>query len=198
MKTLTLALIFAVSLFHGSATFANDNDGKDTEVAIAQSMNGEKKAVIRVDNLVEEQKTLLKIKDEQGRVLHSEMIHQAPTFVRTYDFSGVKGNTYTVEVVSKAGKTRETFDINPSANTVYFKPVIKTESGVIKVVFQNPLESPVTVKLYDRYNHMIYEAKVNAQEIFAQGLDVSHLSRGQYDLSLTGTNYAYSKTISTR
>jgi len=45
---------------------------------------------------------------------------------------------------------------------------------------------------------MICEAKVNAQEIFAQGLDVSHLRRGKYDLSLIGTNYAYSKTISTR
>lgn len=198
MKTLTLAILFAVTLFNGSNTFANDNDGKDTEVVVAQSSDGDRKAVIRVDNLLKEQKSLLKIKDEQGRVLHSEIIHQAPTFMRTYDFSGVKGKTYTVEVLSKAGKTKETFDIATSATKVYFKPVIREEAGVIRVVFQNPLESPVSVKLYDRYNHVIYESTVDAQEVYAQGLDVSHLDRGNYDLSFASDGYAYTKTVSTR
>lgn len=198
MKTLTLALLLAVSLFHGSNTFANDNDGKDTKVAIAQSMSGEKKAVIRIDNLVKEQKSLLKIKDERGRVLHSEMIHQAPTFIRTYDFSTVEGKTYTVEVVNKEGKTRKTFEIGASPEQVYFKPVIRTEAGVIKVVFQNPLDKPVSVKLYDRYNHLIYDTKVAPQEVYAHGLDVSHLGNYDYELSLIGSGYAYSKRISTR
>ena len=198
MKTITLALLFAVSLFHGSNTFANDNDGKDTKLIIAQSVSGERKATIRVDNLVGEQKTQLKIKDERGRILHSEVIHEAPTFVRSYDFSKVEGKTYTVEVISKAGKTKKTFEINPGTDVVYFKPVIRTEAGVIKVVFKNPLENPVSVKLYDRYNHIIYESEVDAQEIYAQGLDVSHLDRGKYDLSFTSNGYAYTKSISTR
>jgi hypothetical protein len=198
MKTFTLALLFAVSLFHGGNAFANDNDDNDTKVAIAQSMSGEKKAVIRIDNLVKEQKTMLKIKDERGRILHSEVIHQAPTFIRSYDFSTVKGKTYTVEVVNKEGKTRKTFEIGTATEQVYFKPVIRTEAGVIKVVFQNPLDSPVSVKLYDRYNHLIYSNKVESQEVFAHGLDVSHLGRYDYELSVVGSGYAYSKRISTR
>lgn len=198
MKTFTLALLFAVSLFHGGNAFANDNDGKDIEVAIAQSMSGEKKAVIRIDKLIKEQKSLLKIKDEQGRILHSEVIHQAPTFIRSYDFSTVKGKTYTVEVVNKEGKTTKTFEIGTATEQVYFKPVIRTEAGVIKVVFKNPLENPVSIKLYDRYNHVIYESKVDSQEIYAQGLDVSYLERGNFDLSFTSNGYAYTKSVSTR
>ncbi len=198
MKTLTLSILFAVSLFSGSTTFANDNDGEETKLVIAQSVSDERKATIRVDNLTKEHKSQLKIKDEQGCVLHSEVIYEAPTFVRSYDFSEVKGNTYTVEIISKAGKTKKTFDINPSADVIYFKPVIRTEAGVIKVVFKNPLKTPVSFKLYDRYNQMIYESKVASQEVYAQGLDVSHLSRGKYELSFVSDGYAYAESVNTR
>mgnify|MGYP001114659505 CR=1 FL=1 len=198
MKTLTLAILFVATLFNGSTSFANDNGGTETSVSITQSMSGEKKAVIRIDNLLEEQKTLLKIKNERGRVLHTEVIHQAPTFIRTYDFSKVEGNNYSVEVLNNENKVTKTFKIKPTQDVIYFKPVVRTEDGVIKVVFQNPLETSVSIYLYDKHNHLIYETKVASQEIYAQGLDVSHLRKEKYELTLLSENYAYSKKISTR
>ena len=198
MKTLKLTILLVVALLHGSSSFANDNDGKATKVVIAQSMSGEKKATIRIDNLVEEQKTLMKIKDELGRVLHSEVIHQAPTFVRTYDFSNVKGKNYTVEVLNKDGKAKKSFEIQPSVNQVYFKPVVRTEEGMIKVVFKNPLETPVSIYLYDDRDRLIYETKVASNEIYAHGLDVSDLINRAYELTLLSENYAYTKKVNTR
>ena len=196
MKTFALTLLIAISALQGSPTFASEDS--DLEVAIVRTGANERKAVIRIDNLPEDQRSLLKIKNKRGYILHSEVIHQTPVFVRSYDFSNMEDDTYLVEVINKEGTAKKKFDISPERDQIYFKPVVKNEEGVIKVVFKNPLNNPVKIFLYDTHDHLIYKTIVNAQEVYAQGLDVSHLNDGDYELTLASKGYSYTKHIAVK
>lgn len=198
MKNVTFVALLLIAITHSSMALANTPDKVSTQLSITQSTTDQKKAIIRVGNLVEGRKSFLKIKDKKGRLLHAETIHGQTSFVRTYDFSGLAGEEYIVEVRSKEGVASQKFTTKSQQEDVYFKPVIKTERGMIRVVFKNPLDSPLTLKLYDKSGQIVYHTQVASQEVFAHGLDVSRLHHNQYSLKLKGEHYAYSKTISTR
>ncbi|WPP48461.1 hypothetical protein [Catalinimonas niigatensis] len=199
MKNVTFVALLLIAITHSSMALANNSDKTGAQLNITQSTTDQKKAIIRVANLVEGQKSFLKIKDKKGRLLHAETIHGQPSFVRTYDFSGLAGEEYIVQVRTKEGVTSQRFSVKAEQDeAVYFKPVVRAEPGMIKVIFKNPMNSPMKLNLYDKNGQLIYNTNVASQEVFATGLDVSHLQHKQYSLSLQGENYAYSKNISTR
>lgn len=199
MKNVTFVALLLIAITHSSMALANTPDKIGAQLSITQSTTDQKKAIIRVDNLVEGQKSFLKIKDKKGRLLHAETIHGQASFIRTYDFSGLTGEEYIVQVRNKEGVTSQRFSVRAEQDeVVYFKPVVRTEPGMIKVIFKNPMNSPMKLNLYDKNGQLIYNTKVASQEVFATGLDVSHLQNKQYSLSLRGENYAYSKNISTQ
>lgn len=200
MKKLVLVALLLSAMIHTSmATPKNPyKSGTQLSVTVNASSGNQKKAFIKVDNLVEGKKSFLKIKDKKGRLLHAETIHKSSFFARAYDFSQVASGEYTVEVKTKEGITSQKFTIQEEKKSVYFKPVIRTEPGMIRVVFKNPMESALTLKLYNRYGHVIYQTDVSSQEVFARGLDVSRINNTKYKLSIRNSKLAYSKSISTR
>lgn len=200
MKKLVLVALLLSAMIHSSmANPKNPNKtGAELSVSINAASGNQKKAYIKVDNLVEGKKSFLKIKDEKGRLLHAETIHKGSSFARTYDFSHVASGEYTVEVRTKEGISAQKFTIQEEEKRVYFKPVIRTESDMIRVVFKNPMEAPLSLKLYNRYGQVIYKTEVDSQEVFATGLDISQLRGKQYRLSLKNNDYSYSKSISTK
>lgn len=198
MKNVTLVVLLLIAMAHTSMANPKNPDKTGAQVSITTSPVNQKKAIIKIDNLIEGKKSFLKIKDKKGRLLHAETIHKDASFLRAYDFSGVAGGEYIVEVRTKEGITSQTFTVKEEKKEIYFKPVIRTESEMIKVVFKNPMETPLSLKLYNKHGQVVYKTEVDAQEVFATGLDVSKLRNNPYTLSIWNKDYVFSKSISIR
>ena len=195
MKNLALTFLIILALLNSSQVSAGNLE-ETTMLTVKHLASSEKKAVVRIDNLIEGQKAWLKIKDQDGRILHSESIKIAPTYVRVFDFSKMTGNSYTVEVKDQERTIRKSLKIQPKvAQSTYFKPVLKTGKDLIKIIFQNPLEVPVQVRLYNQYNRLVYQTKIDPQEVYAQGLEVSMMRGKNFSLSLIAKDYYYSEDI---
>ncbi|WKN32977.1 hypothetical protein PZB74_06420 [Porifericola rhodea] len=191
MKNLMLAMaaLFVVS----TTTFAADD--AETLISVRQDKSADKKAFIRVTNISEEAPAVLKIKDMEGNTLHREVIADQ-AYMKKYDFSNLPSGEYEVEVRTKAGISKEVFQISAGqSNAVYFKPAIQVEPELVKVAFMNRVNSPVSLKLYDRDGKVLYEESVNSQETYSKGLNVAKLLPGQYSLAIVGDNYVYSRSF---
>ncbi|MEM9675294.1 MAG: hypothetical protein AAF992_22070 [Bacteroidota bacterium] len=195
MKTVknTVMAMAAFLLLVGNVLAADDSD---TKISVRSLQSESKKALIRVVNAQSVEQAVLRIKDQQGRVLHREVLKGEDAYMKKYDFSSLPTGEYVVEVRTNAGVTEETFSLNEGqTQAVYFKPAIKVEPQKVSVVFQNRINSPVSLKLFDERGRVLYEEQVASQEKFAKGLDLSRLNGGQYSLSILGDNYVYTRSI---
>lgn len=189
-------LILAVVLTSAGTVSANDADESDIQVSVRHFKHAQRKALITITNLAEDQRAVLRIKNKRGDVLHREVINQKEVYARRYDFSKLPNGEYTVEVRTSEGVIKEAFALKSGkANPLYFKPAIQLEPDLIKVAFMNRISSPVSLKLYDHSGRVLYEESVPSQGKFAKSLDTSRLRAGLYSLSILGDNYVYSKSI---
>ena len=195
MKKVTLMALLLIALTHTNSVFARLPGAPDEKIRITATSMAQKKVSIRIINLSEKQNAILKIKDEKGRQLHAETIHHRPVFIRAYDFSKIPGEKYTVEVRTKEGITTQTIDVKDASVEISFKPLVITEPGAIKVMFTNPLPTPVFLSLYDDSGKTVYNAKIPSQEGFASRLNVSRLPYQPYSLRLESGKYEYIETI---
>lgn len=191
MKKVTNQILVAVALLLASnGVIAGD---ADPNISIREAQ-GEKQTLVRVANL-STGTAVLRLKDAKGRVLHREAI-KGSTYMKKYNLASLPEGEYTVEVRSAEGVSQETFTLNKgTAQAIYFKPAVQLDDETVKVMFKNSIVSPVSLKLYDRYGRVLYQETVACQEQYAKGLNLSRLAAGQYSLSLTGSNYVYSKSI---
>ena len=191
MKKVTNQILVAIALLLVSGSvFAGD---ADPAISIRKSQ-GEKQPLVRVANLTTGS-AVLRLKDARGRVLHREAI-RGNSYMKKYNMASLPEGDYTVEVRSSEGMSQETFTLSEgTARAIYFKPAVQLDKETVKVMFKNSIESPVSLKLYDRYGEVLYQETVACQEQYAKGLNLSKLGAGRYSLSLTGDNYVYSKSI---
>lgn len=196
MKKLTLIILLVIAITNANHVFAAKPKAEKASIQITAMQTSQKKVSIRVINPAGNQNAILKIKDEKGRQLHAETIHHRALFIRAYDFSEIPGEKYIVEVRTKAGTSSQTFNVEDKpAQATYFKPVVKSEPGLIKVVFKNPLSAPIFLNLHDQDGEIVYHTKVPSQEVFSAGLNVSHFANQPYSLRLWSSNYSYAKSI---
>ena len=193
MKSMKITLLAVVTLLMGyGSVVAGDGDPK---INVRQNQE-ERKAVIRVMTLSEDNTAVLKIKDQDGRVMHRELLRGNTVYAKRYDLSGLPDGAYVVEVTSNQGVSQEALNLKAGSSEVaYFKPAVQVESEMIKVMFKNSIASSVALKLYDEQGRVLFQENVSSQGQFAKGLDVSRLASGQYSLSIVGNNYTYSKSI---
>lgn len=191
MKKVTNQILVAVALLLASSNVIAGN--ADPDITIRKSQ-GEKQTLVRVANLTTGS-AVLRLRDSKGRVLHREAI-KGDSYMKRYNMASLPSGEYTLEVRSAEGVSQETFSLNEgTAQAVYFKPAVQLDDETVKVMFKNSIASPVSLKLYDRYGEVLYKETIASQEQYAKGLNLSKLAAGQYSLSLTGTNYVYSKSI---
>jgi len=195
MKTVrnTVMTMAAFLLVVGTVLAADDSD---TKISVRSLQSESKKALIRVVNTESVEQAVLRIKDQQGRILHREVLKGEDAYMKKYDFSSLPTGEYVVEVRTENGITEEAFSLSEGqTQAVYFKPAVKVEPQKVSVVFQNRIDSPVSLKLFDERGRVLYEEQVASQEKFAKGLNLSKLNSGQYSLSILGDNYVYTRSI---
>lgn len=187
----TLLLTLAVVVAQVSFIFAND-----AEINVKKIKSEQKAAVIRIINLSSDTPAVLRIKDQQGNVLHREVVDQCDVYAKKYDFSNIPNGEYFVELKTEEGVTSESILLEAGkANARYFKPAVEVEPGLVKVAFINRIDTPVSLKLYNEGGRAVYEEIEPSEEKFAKGLDLTQLNAGQYSLTILGDDYVYSRTI---
>lgn len=189
-------LVLAIVMTNASIVSANDAVDSDATVSVKKIKSEQKKALIRITNLPSDGSAVLRIKDKRGYVLHRAVINQRAAYAAKYDFSQLPEGEYLVEVKTSEGIITESFALESGkTNSLYFKPAVQIEPGLIKVAFINRIDAPVSFKLFNERGEVLYEEKVSSQEKFAKALNVSKLKAGQYSLAVQGHNYVYSKSI---
>ncbi len=106
MKKLTSQMLVAIALlFAGGAAIAG---GADPAISVRESQ-GDKQTLVRVANLTAGS-AVLRLKDEQGHVLHRELI-KGNTYMKRYNLANLPEGEYTIEVRSDEGVSQETFTL---------------------------------------------------------------------------------------
>ncbi len=201
MKKLTQITLLAFTLVFSQTglLLAHNDEGTATQVSVRQIKTEQKKAIVQVTHLPVHQPAILKIKDQEGRILHKEIIRQRSSYAKKFDLSQYAAGDYRIELKTRDSVITKVLALKEGqVNLQHFRPAIQLTKGVIKVDFINRLSTPVTLKLYDRSGTAVYEKAVPSQERFSKGLDISSIHPGPFAISIMGNNYTYSKTISVK
>jgi hypothetical protein len=186
---------FTLSLLLGSLLLtsarANDFENKiSTKVLEGESKN----TLVRVFKAQANEKSVIRIWDMQGYILHREEIQG--TTAKKFNLSKLPEGKYIMEVRTDGKKTKEVFYVEEDSKTAtYFRPALRMKQEQVDVLFQNPITSKLTLRIYTEHGRVLYEEEVAAQQEYAKTINTSKLKRGNYTLSIVGKGCAYTKNL---
>ena len=198
LKTIALLLLIAV-IGHVSVALAHDTKGSDAKVYVRQIKTEQKQVIIAITHMTTDKASIMKIKDKKGAILHEEVIRHHQDYAGKYDLSDLPDGHYSVEVKTPEGIVSEDFNlVGSSANATAFSPTVQIQSKKIRVVFYNPIASPVIVTLFDHVGKAVYQEEIPSQQSFGKILNVSLLKTQNYTLAVAGSDYYFSQDLQVR
>ena len=160
------------------------------------------RAVLKISNPGQEDTFSLTIKNATGEVLFQEKI-TAATFEKVFDFSVAGNGEYVFDLnhagdlirnvvkVSEEGIAMEGLGEEQASHYAFSKDITKTDNGML-VKFQNQLEEPMTLKIFDAEEGTLLYQETDIQSTdFVKSYDFSQLKKGMYSMSITGDSYSY-------
>ncbi len=187
MKTIKRKLLVVVLMLGTFVNYANNTE-------LSNVLNAEKVKVVFKGAKKGHQ---LKIKDDNGIILHLEDVSKRGNFTKFFDFSNLKNGNYTLELekdfeviiksISVDGK-KVLFD--GEIKEKIFKPVIRTEKNrlmISQIAFD---KKPLEVKIYYK-NEIIYSETVKGDTIINRIYRLDEEITGDYKVVLrnNGRNY---------
>lgn len=167
IKGLFLALLVAVS----GAAFGNENPG----MTVVSFKGSEVFKVIYKG--ASTGKVKLNILDAQGKSLHSEVFSGVDGFIVPVNFKGLSSGKYTIQIVDNAGKYEENVVYRPVSDikSIHISKILE-EDGKFLLAVANAQNEPISVKIYDGFQRLVYsESKVLSGD-FAQVFRIEHPS----------------------
>ncbi|MBW1295083.1 hypothetical protein [Aquimarina litoralis] len=143
------------------------------------------------------------LKDYDGEVLFNVTLDATPTYQKYFNLSNVSDGIYFVETespfeikVTPLLKNQKGVSlINQSAVTV-FKPLVKAENNIIKVMFNNTEKSPLNLTIYDNDFRLLEEVIGNDEALFKRTYDFSKMPKGEYQLYFSLKDRTFVKKVS--
>ncbi|HDR50409.1 MAG TPA: hypothetical protein ENN90_02145 [Mariniphaga anaerophila] len=181
MKTMKTTMIAAAMLFMANFAYASGN------VRTNMAPTTDESAYVEITNATYTQFEI-DVKDQYGDVIFSKKTTEPVTnYKRKYDFSGLDDGTYTLMVKSETEKNETQFKIERGGITVIserktLEPLFKFDNNIWKMSYLNfPMEK-MGLYIYDRSNNLIYEKSLNTEFAVHEGLDLSKLRPGEYEI----------------
>ncbi len=109
MKKVILSLAILLGVSFGAESFAGEGSG-DKAVRLSPL----KDARFRLAFNSPDQRSLISIRDESGRVLYNETVARNIAYLKVFDFSTLVDGKYTLEVSSGKDKVLKPFEIQTS------------------------------------------------------------------------------------
>ncbi len=210
MNTLKLKfspIILFVALLFGQTTFASStHDGEEKLIKVTETQNfaynvyafrNALKFKLAFQNASEE-KIVIKILDQTGKLVHKEVLKNQENLNRNYDLSKVGAGIYKVEIEMGELKAENEIAVGLSDNQLdntfqaYISPVIR--QNTIRVFYKNGAD--VNISMRDAQGNIVYQDSTKDANMYAKKYDVSSLKKGTYVLSLTSGDKTIEKIYS--
>jgi hypothetical protein len=193
MKTMKTTMIAAAILFMANFAYASGN------VKTNMAPSGDESAYVEISNATYTHFEI-DVRDVYGDVIFSKKtIEPVTNYNRKYDFSALEDGIYIFSVKSEKEKNETKFKIERGDVTVIserktLEPLFKFDNDTWKMSYLNfPMEK-MGIYLYDK-NELIYEKNLNPEFAVHEGLDLSKLRPGEYEIVFTTGFDIFEQTV---
>jgi hypothetical protein len=140
------------------------------------------------------------VTDDKGEMLYSKgNIEPSDDFRSEFDFHELENGKYKVTAVGKDITTERLFrmtdkGIKIGKEKTYLKPYFGYKDGILKYTFLNFQKENLIVNLLNK-NQLLYDKEIGYNFIVSEGLDLSNLENGTYEVVLSVGDKEYSYKI---
>ena len=187
MKTIKRNVLVVVFMLGTLVNYANNKE-------LNNILNAKKVKVV-FKNVKKGQQ--LKVKDNNGVVLHSEKITEEGSFSKYFDFSKLNNGNYTLElnkdfqiIIKSIYIKNGNVNFNETSKKVIYKPIIRNEKNRLMISKISFDEQPLEVALYYD-NEIIYSETVKGESIVNRVYKLDKSVTGSYRVVVNnnGRNY---------
>ena len=153
----------------------------------------------------ESQNINLAIYGKNNETLHEESIHSNGRIKRTYDLNAFPEGKYILEIDTDSRLTQYEIRIKNGAaiiseKAVYeiFKPILKKENGLVKLMISNTDNSPVEVVIMDENRTELYTAVYENKSSFSKVFDTTFAPAQRLTFVVKYNDQIFSETIASR
>lgn len=158
-------------------------------------------AKLKIDDISQEENLSVRVKNSKGDILFNETSNGSE-YLQWLDFSKLKNDTYTVDIAHAKGISRKVLvhgaaGLSVEDGTFFFHNSVeyKEEDKKLLVKFNNSLNESVTVRITDSEGNILLEQSGIKSESYAALFNLSKLTTGTYNMSLTSGNFTKTKSL---
>lgn len=188
MRNILMLAGFLLVVFTGKA-----NVEKDVKVGAGQ--------ILSVELSPLEVGTVLILREKKGSVLFSDSLFKSEPYKTSFDLKLLPKGNYFLELdneftiqsweIKKDDQGLEILKANPTTN---FKPHIKVENDIVKVLLTNPLEGLTQMEVLDSRGEVVAVCQ-DRKITFKRTLDFSQVPGGTYRIKIQSGDQTFLKTI---
>ncbi|MDP3643423.1 MAG: hypothetical protein Q8S54_09575 [Bacteroidota bacterium] len=190
MKTiLKVTLVFAFAAF-ANTLFAAGNLSVNILSASA------KKAIIAVSTCCNSNFSI-SVANEEGRIFYSkENLEPTEDYLTEFDLSALEDGKYTLKAVSQDITTERTFrktdeGIKVGKEKTKLKPFFGYQDGILRCTYLNFPKENLTLYFLKK-NQLLYSKELGKTFSVTEGINLSRLEKGNYEVILSAGDQEYS------
>jgi flagellar hook assembly protein FlgD len=171
MKTKSTIFALMAVVFGVFTTIASTGkDGKTAKMDIRTSINEDKVFVTYVSDA--QVKVEVQIRDEQGRVIASDLVENENGFRRPYNISQLKDGNYIVKMFENKALVYESkFAIDTKKTAV-----MELGDNKFQLTYKDNHKQDVSINIYDDKGTLLHQEKVEQMAGFSRIYDLSKLN----------------------
>src|SRR6187551_1184750 len=113
--------------------------------------------------------TKVKVYNAASKVIFAETVSNTGGFILPLNFAGLTAGEYTIELADASGTKTEKVNFQPAAKSKLNVHVAKmSEDGKFLLAIANTKNEVITVKIYDKFNNLVYNETKELNGDFAQ------------------------------
>lgn len=161
-------------------------------------------AVLHIDSLMKEEPVTVTVKDEQGVILFTDKSN-ASEYMKLIDFSKINSGKYYIDVANPAKVIRKVvsketggLSIDTGSNYLYIYNnlgKLQEDNRKLLVKFNNKLDEAVTLRITDSEGNVLHEEAGIKSANYATLFNLSKLTSGVYNMSVSSGSFTNSRTF---
>lgn len=190
MKTIGMTVMMVVLYYTSGFSFED-----------SIKVNNNKSFSLVIDEIGSE--TRIALFDKRNNKLYEHILDADSSFAKNFNVELLQDGEYSIRIENDVRKKEIQLSINPEGVSLdsarireYFKPVVREKGDWIYVNQFSPNGDPLYIAIYDRYNHLIHEDKLEGTTALGKIYDFSQSMPGSYRVYLESEGEAMSQNIS--
>ncbi len=192
-RVINLSLLVCAILF---STIVNASDVLSVKIENSSTIN------VSLSNISSGQK--LYLKDYSGTILYNITLEAMPSYTKYFNLNTVGNGIYFVETetefdikVTPVLKNAQGIALINDSSVTVFKPKVRIDNTLVRVMFTRVEESPLDVSIYDEDGNMLSNENVEDDElIFQRAYNFSAVPPGEYTIHFSLKDRKFIREVS--